>query len=127
MFSFTKSLALATLAISAMAAPTAYTGDVTWYTPGLGACGHVNSAADLIAAVASPIYDTFPGATANPNLNPICSRKATVKYQGKSVTVAIVDKCPGCGTNGIDLSPAAFSVLAPQSVGRLKGATWTIV
>ncbi|KAG7093395.1 hypothetical protein E1B28_007076 [Marasmius oreades] len=124
MFLSIKSLTLATL----LAVPGfAFTGDVTFYTPGLGACGRLNGAGDLIAAVAAPIYNTFPGATANPNLNPICGKKAKVTYQGKSVTVNIVDKCPGCGATGIDLSPAAFVVLAPQSVGRLKGATWTIL
>ncbi|KAL0579471.1 hypothetical protein V5O48_002513 [Marasmius crinis-equi] len=102
------------------------TGDATFYDPGLGACGKTNNGGQLIAAVAAPVFDGFPGAGANPNANPICGKKAKVTFKGKSVTVNIVDRCPGCGSSGIDLSPAAFSKLASQSVGRLTGVKWTI-
>ncbi|KAG7091844.1 hypothetical protein E1B28_008247 [Marasmius oreades] len=128
------SLAVATQAFPAPKAVTiaeaqiasaTYNGDATYYAPGLGACGRNNNANELVAAVAATIFDTFPGATANPNNNPICGRPAVVTYQGKSVTVTIVDRCPGCGTTGIDLSPAAFQILAPLSVGRIP-VQWTV-
>jgi hypothetical protein len=46
----------------------------TWYNPGLGACGISNSDSDLIVAVSATTFDQFPGATGNPNNNPICNR-----------------------------------------------------
>jgi hypothetical protein len=32
----------------------------------------------------------------------------------------VVDKCPGCGSNDLDISPTAFSHLASQDLGRIK-------
>ena len=37
---------------------------------------------------------------------------------GKSVTIAIQDKCEACVDNDIDMSPAAFARLAAKSDGR---------
>ncbi|KAF9266024.1 barwin-like endoglucanase [Marasmius fiardii PR-910] len=126
---FTKALSLivASLAITSQAFPApaddaaaqvaaTHTGDATYYTPGPGACGHNNKPTDLVAAAAAPIFDK----------DHICGKKAKVSHAGKSVTVTIVDRCPGCGNSGIDLSPSAFEKLAPLSVGRLSGVKWTI-
>ena len=35
----------------------------------------------------------------------------------------VVDKCEGCGPDDIDLSPSAFTVLAPEAKGRIQ-VTW---
>ncbi|KAI0759665.1 RlpA-like double-psi beta-barrel-protein domain-containing protein-containing protein [Irpex lacteus] len=102
-----------------------FTGDATWYQPGVGACGISNTAADHIVAVSASFYDTFPGATPNPNNNPICGRQMTVNYQGRSTTVTVVDRCVGCALHDIDLSPAAFSDLAPTSAGRIP-VSWVL-
>jgi len=105
----------------------ANTGESTFYDPGLGACGIQNTSSDLIVAVAAEFFDTFPGATANPNNNPACKQTLTAHYQGKSVTVMITDKCPGCkGKFDLDLSPAAFQQLSDPSVGRISGVEWSI-
>ncbi|RDL36156.1 uncharacterized protein BP5553_06768 [Venustampulla echinocandica] len=40
--------------------------------------------------------------------------------------VSIVDQCPGCGTNHLDLFPEAFSALADPSKGIID-TTWTYV
>jgi hypothetical protein len=37
---------------------------------------------------------------------------------GNSVTVTVVDRCEGCAEYDLDFSPAAFDVLASESVGR---------
>ena len=39
----------------------------TFYTPGLGSCGHNNSENDLIVAVDIATITHFPGAGPNPN------------------------------------------------------------
>jgi len=137
---FTSALALACVSTLAAMLPTVsqaapvagrqtatYTGDGTFYETGLGACGITNVDTDLIAAVADTTFDSFPGATANPNANPICNKKVTASFQGKSVTVSITDRCTGCGASDLDFSPSAFSVLAPESVGRIEGMTWAFI
>jgi len=102
------------------------TGQGTFYATGLGACGIVNTDADHIAAVSHLLFDNFPGYDgANPNNNPMCGRKVTAHYQGKTVTVALTDRCTGCALTDLDFSPSAFNTLADPSVGRISGMTWT--
>ncbi|KAF8314312.1 plant expansin, partial [Clavulina sp. PMI_390] len=101
-----------------------HTGDGTWFNPGLGACGITNDNADLITAVSTTIYDTYPGYTGtNPNNNPICGHKLAVHHAGKTVTVKITDRCVACAEFDLDLSPGAFKQLAAESVGRIP-ITW---
>jgi len=102
-------------------------GQMTFFNVGLGACGGTNVDSDFIAAAAAPLFDTFPGATGNPNQNPICGKQAQITYQGKIVTVSIQDRCPECAHDSLDLSPSAFQQLADFGVGRLFGATWHFV
>ncbi|CAG8614390.1 6656_t:CDS:2, partial [Paraglomus occultum] len=45
-----------------------YSGQGTFFTPGLGACGGYNSADDLICAMNKPQFDDG----GNPNNNPMC-------------------------------------------------------
>ncbi|KAI0920140.1 hypothetical protein AcW1_001958 [Taiwanofungus camphoratus] len=121
-----RSVILFLITCASLLVSAANVGDATYYNPGTGACGGTNTGADLVVAVSTQFYNTYPGATVNPNNNPICRTKITANYQGKSVTAAVVDKCYSCALDDIDLSPSAFSVLADLSVGRLEGVTWTI-
>ena len=60
--------------------------------------------------------------------NPMCGRKMKVTAaNGKSVTVTVADTCPGCAPGSVDLTPTAFQQLAPLSVGRLHGVSWTLL
>ncbi|KAG8697102.1 hypothetical protein FRC09_008069 [Ceratobasidium sp. 395] len=103
-----------------------HTGQATFYGTGLGACGITNKDTDYIAAVSHLLFDSFPGyGGGNPNANPICNKKVTAHYQGKSVTVVITDRCVGCAFGDLDFSPAAFDNLADQALGRLDGMTWS--
>ncbi|KAG6897356.1 hypothetical protein C0992_002282 [Termitomyces sp. T32_za158] len=101
------------------------TGQGTFYSTGLGACGIVNKDTDFIAAVSHSLFDAFPGYNGvNPNTNPMCGKRVAVSYEGKSITVALTDRCTGCALTDLDFSPSAFAQLAPFSVGRLNGITW---
>ncbi|KAF9467022.1 plant expansin [Collybia nuda] len=121
-------LASVLVALSSLASVQAFTGDGTFYQPGLGACGNFNTANEFVVAMAHATYDSYPGATPNPNLNPICQRSIRATYQGKTVILRVVDRCAGCaGASDIDMSPAAFSVLAPLSAGRLQGVEWDYI
>ncbi|CEG81438.1 hypothetical protein RMATCC62417_15645 [Rhizopus microsporus] len=97
-----------------------YSGDGTFYTPGLGSCGWTNSETDYIAA----LNHVQMGNGANSNKNPNCGKHITVKGPSGSVTVKIVDTCPGCSSGDVDMSPAAFQKIAKLSQGRVP-ITWS--
>ncbi|KAF9209502.1 hypothetical protein BGZ59_010083 [Podila verticillata] len=110
---------------SALPACTAqYTGDATFDNFGLEACGAYSSGSDYVVRVAAPTFDSYPGAGSNPNQNPICFKHINVNYQGRSVDVTIVGRCADCPGANLELTPAAFDVLADPSVGRLYGVQW---
>ncbi|KAI1088900.1 barwin-like endoglucanase [Rostrohypoxylon terebratum] len=100
----------------------AFSGDMTYYTPGLGACGKTNTQADHIVAVSPAQY----GNDANPNKAKVCGRKIKISYGGKSATATVTDKCPECLSGSIDVSPSVFKELAPLAKGRVK-VTWNYV
>ncbi|KAG8968566.1 hypothetical protein FRC03_006966 [Tulasnella sp. 419] len=104
-----------------------FTGEATFYDTGLTACGITNKDSDFIAAVAASRFDSFPGAGANPNNNPICKKKVRAFYEGKSVDVIITDRCVGCAFDDLDFSRAAFAKLASFDKGRLEGMTWDFI
>jgi len=113
---------------------TEYTGDATFYGIGLGACGKTSYEPDLIAAVSYLLFDEFAVTEAekgNPNLNPICGRKAKATLEGfGSVIVTILDECMGCQIKGsLDFSMAAFNQLTynQEGVGRFHNMTWNFV
>lgn len=94
-------------------------GQGTFYNTGLNACGHTDNDSDYIVALAPCIFDQFPGSTGNPNNNPVCGKKLTASYQGKSVTVTVTDRCADCPCPNIDLSPTAFQQLSELGAGRI--------
>ncbi|KAK0199542.1 RlpA-like double-psi beta-barrel-protein domain-containing protein-containing protein [Desarmillaria ectypa] len=112
-----------------------HTGDGTFYTPSLGACGKNNTEGDPIAAVSYLLFDYFPGSTtSNPNSNPICGKKLVAHYtdpatqqQTTTQEITIVDRCAGCEIRwSVDFSPSVFSTLASQTLGRIN-ITWSFV
>ncbi|OCH95799.1 hypothetical protein OBBRIDRAFT_502778 [Obba rivulosa] len=100
------------------------TGQGTYFT-GPGACGGVSDDSTYVAAVSHSLFDAYPGYNdGDPASNPVCFKKVEAHYQGKSVTVSIIDRCTNCSVTDLDFSPAAFLQLADLSVGRLFGMTW---
>ncbi|RFU76463.1 expansin [Trichoderma arundinaceum] len=88
-------------------------GDITYYNTGLGACGWWNGDSDYVAAVSAPLFDSQRP----------CGRNIRVNYNGRSVTVQIVDRCAGCAWGDIDLSPNAFTGLVGSlDAGRVQGS-----
>ncbi|KII93208.1 hypothetical protein PLICRDRAFT_100378, partial [Plicaturopsis crispa FD-325 SS-3] len=97
----------------------------TFYGTGLGSCGITSNDSQDIVAVSHLLYDTFPGyVLGNPNNNPVCNQKIKATYQGKSVTVTVVDRCTGCALTDLDFSPHAFNTIADPAIGRISGMTW---
>ncbi|KAH7340667.1 RlpA-like double-psi beta-barrel-protein domain-containing protein-containing protein, partial [Rhizoctonia solani] len=78
---------------------------------GTGACGWQNYDYEWVAAVGTQLFqELIPDG--NPNHSAACGKTATATWNGKSITLGIVDRCPGCGYDDIDLAPAAFQQFA---------------
>jgi hypothetical protein len=100
-------------------------GDLTFYTLGVGSCGIDDSGKDnsaYVVAVAVGLMDA--SWTGNPNANPNCGRSVEISYGGATAQATVVDTCEGCEGDSLDGSAALFQVFAAQSVGRLSGMQW---
>lgn len=93
-------------------------GVATYYAAtGDGACGFGPSPNDLnVAAMDQSEW----------NGSAVCGECVAVTGPKGSVTVRIVDLCPGCETGHLDLSQQAFAQIADVSAGRVS-ITWKVV
>lgn len=99
-----------------------HSGEGTFYSTGLGACGETSQDTDYIVAVSHILYENNQ-VNGNSNDNSLCGKKIKASYEGKSVEVTVVDSCEGCAENDLDFSPSAFSQIADQGLGRID-ITW---
>ena len=83
---------------------------------GLGACGRFNSDNDAVVALSPAQYGNDP----NPNNAAVCGRWITIRANGRTTAAQVVDKCPGCASGSIDVSPAIFDDIADLGVGRIR-------
>ncbi|KAG2203692.1 hypothetical protein INT46_001722 [Mucor plumbeus] len=97
-----------------------YSGDATYYGTGLGSCGWTSKDSEYIVA----LNHGQMANGANSNKNPNCGRSITATGPKGSVTVKIVDTCPGCANGDLDLSPAAFAKIADMAAGRVP-VSWS--
>ncbi|KAB5595499.1 hypothetical protein CTheo_960 [Ceratobasidium theobromae] len=128
-FGSTSSAAAATPTYTLESAPTELVGRGTttksvdqtqhrgWATnyntqTGRGACGWNNKNSEHVVAIGKPLWESTQDGNGTSNK---CGKTATVRYKGKSVQVRVVDECPVCGYNDIDLSISAFTQLADKS------------
>lgn len=95
-----------------------YTGDLTYYDPGLGACGVTSKDSDRIVAVSHLVFDAVSTGS-NPNANPLCGKKIRARRNNKSVDLTVVDRCTGCQPTDIDVTIDIFSSLADVDQGRV--------
>ena len=95
-----------------------YTGDLTYYGPGLGSCGYTNSESDSICAVSHILFDAASTGS-NPNENPLCGMKIRIRRNGVSVDVKVVDRCVGCAETDLDVTESVFGDLAEIAQGRV--------
>ncbi|CAF9942003.1 MAG: hypothetical protein ALECFALPRED_009438 [Alectoria fallacina] len=99
-----------------------YTGDLTYYDPGLGACGVTSSDTDHIVSISHFTFDAV-SKSSNPNANPLCGHKLRAVRNGNSIDLTVVDRCVGCQATDLDVSPGAFKQLADATLGRVE-VTW---
>ena len=75
---------------------------MTYYNPGLGACGLTSSASENICAISHVLYDAH-NVNGNPNDNPLCGHRirATRFDEGRgevrSLVLVVVDRCEWLG------------------------------
>ncbi|OJD31710.1 riboflavin aldehyde-forming enzyme [Diplodia corticola] len=106
----------------------AHTGDLTFYAPGLGACGETSTDDDDIVSLSWKIWDEVQTGT-DPNQVVLCGKKIRARRFNedvsaeRSVDLTVVDRCTGCEPTDIDVSPGAFEKLAPVASGRVT-VTW---
>jgi len=100
---------------SCASVPADVSGEGTYYAAdGTGNCSFDASPNDLmVAAINGPDYQTAA----------LCGACLEVTGPKGSVTVRVVDQCPGCKHGDLDLSPQAFQVLSPLAAGRIP-ITW---
>ncbi|MCJ1279446.1 hypothetical protein MMC21_007270 [Puttea exsequens] len=99
-----------------------YTGDLTYYGPGLGACGVTSSSGDDIVSVSHFLFDSVSTGS-DPNANPLCGHKIRAVRGGTSADLTVVDRCTGCEPTDLDVSPGVFRQLADPALGRVT-VTW---
>ncbi|KAL1647095.1 hypothetical protein SLS58_002866 [Diplodia intermedia] len=123
--------ALLTTAVSASPLPNtspnplhrrANTGEATFYG------GNLNGGMCSFSSYTLPsgIYGT---ALSDANWETAGNCGACVKVtgpSGASITAMVVDQCPGCGTNHLDLFEDAFGALAEKSAGVID-VSWDVV
>lgn len=100
---------------------TVYTGDITYYGGGLGACGwDVNTDTDF--QIAMP-YGMMGLAS---NDNPYCGKSVTIQNPNTLATVQVTvgDKCMGCEGGSIDLTEVVFNTIGGGCDGRCHGFEW---
>ncbi|KAF9767172.1 hypothetical protein IL306_000300 [Fusarium sp. DS 682] len=92
-------------------------GDITFYTPGKGACAQTHGDDDMVVAVGANLFDT----------SDVCGKVIELGGDAGTVVLTVVDRCEGCKDTDLDVSPAAFEdAIGPQEIGRGKG-TWAFV
>ncbi|KAK1754627.1 RlpA-like double-psi beta-barrel-protein domain-containing protein-containing protein [Echria macrotheca] len=99
----------------------AKSGDLTYFTLGLGACGNNDGGQDYAKNVVALSY-LLMGERSNDN--PYCGRTITVSYGGKTTTATVVDKCMDCAHDNIDGSQALFTFFQPLKTGRFQVQWW---
>lgn len=98
----------------------AYTGDMTYYDPGMGSCGIASGPNDDIVALSNAIMQN----SGNPNANPKCGSMIGIwnPYTKKHYTAKVVDTCGACKP-GILMSVRRCSRrLHPMGMGESMGS-----
>ncbi|KAI4295346.1 hypothetical protein L6164_035400 [Bauhinia variegata] len=100
----------------------AIAGTATYYTVYVPSACYGNAQQGTLIAAANPsLYNN--GAACGRRYRVTCTggtNQVPNPCRGGSVTVKIVDLCPGCGANQLDLSQEAFSKIGNPDAGRIK-------
>ncbi|CAM1500794.1 Fc.00g099560.m01.CDS01 [Cosmosporella sp. VM-42] len=99
-----------------------YSGELTYYAVGLGACGDDDTGADNDLNIVA-LSHLLMGEQSNGNA--MCGKTVTINANGKSTTATVRDKCMGCAENDIDVSEKVYKELwGDLETGRSE-CTWS--
>lgn len=108
------------------AAGKSFTGEMTYFTPGMGACGENSSESDHMVAISKVLFDQYTP-NGNPNKNPLCGATVTIKGKdGADHTATIWDRCVGCAEADLDMPEAFFDTVTSHADGRAYDVSWSI-
>lgn len=109
-----------------------FTGEMTYFTPGMGACGITSGEGDKMVAISQSLFDQYTP-NGNPNKNPLCGQTVTIKgADGADHEATILDRCVGCAESDLDMPQSFFNtVTTPKGKtepadGRAYGMSWSI-
>jgi hypothetical protein len=107
-----------------------YTGEMTYFTPGMGACGHDSSESEHMVAVSMALFDQYTP-NGNPNNNPLCGKTVSITSpDGSSHEATIWDRCVGCAEADLDMPQSFFNVVTAKdgkpADGRAYGMSWSM-
>jgi hypothetical protein len=107
-----------------------FTGEMTYFTPGMGACGHDSSESEHMVAVSMALFDQYTP-NGNPNNNPLCGKTLTITSpDGSSHEATIWDRCVGCAEADLDMPQSFFDVVTAKdgkpADGRAYGMSWSM-
>jgi len=107
-------------------------GKMTYYTPGLGACGITNSEDDMIVAISQVTFDLAQafaeGGSSDPNKNPLCNQKISLQGKdGTMHTVTITDRCVACTDKDLDTTPGLYATLGGTIAEGHFNTNWAMV
>lgn len=101
-----------------------YSGDITYYTVGLGACGENQTGDGYTEDIVALSHDMMGPESNN---NPYCGRKIQIQANGKTTTATVSDKCMGCDTDSIDVSKKVFIDLWGGLAKGRGPCTWSFI
>ncbi|KAK8053689.1 expansin family protein [Apiospora saccharicola] len=107
-----------------------FTGDITYYQPGMGSCGYDDSApkGNVVAVSKDWFMKVGNGKTSygvDQPANILCDKTITISAKGKTTQATIRDSCPGCAPGSIDVTEGAFTDLfGSLDVGRAEVTWW---
>lgn len=114
--------------------PGPWTGLATHFAAGQNNCGTHDDPNSSIVAVHKSLYNRWPGYDAQHDLSPVCGRKVSITWGGKTIEATVTDSCPTCqDENSLDLSKGAFAQFFNwneeeiHKVGVMEGITWNWV
>ncbi len=102
----------------------AIAGQATFYTPPYvpSSCYGFQDRGVMIAAANNGLFGN--GAACGRRYRVTCisgtNQGVPRPCRGNSVVVTVVDRCPGCNSDQIDLSQEAFAIIADPNAGRIN-------
>ncbi|KMT03545.1 hypothetical protein BVRB_8g192220 [Beta vulgaris subsp. vulgaris] len=121
--SLTRSMMIMAIFASFASVAIAISGQATYYTVYVpSSCYGFDNQGTMIAAASADIFQNRAACGRSYRVTCVSGTNQGVPQpcRGGSVTVRVVDLCPGCSANGLDLSQEAFSMIADPNAGRIN-------